>query len=209
MTIDVTVQGNDVKGIFQQEGREQRNFETTLGQGGAFKTVAKLGAGQYHRRRRHHQRRRVQDHARRLLQVRRQADQEAGGLGFRHRERDLLQAGLARQAVIGRRPPAVAVFAGVAQVARSAGSATRRLDGRAVVVSPAYWKTNAAGTPSRVKPTACGANRRVGALMDASKAAFLSDGLRDQVEDHSTVTATRRAKLLLAQPVANAIAYRR
>lgn len=45
MTIDVTVQGNDVKGIFQQEGREQRNFATTLGQGGAFKTVAKLGQG--------------------------------------------------------------------------------------------------------------------------------------------------------------------
>ncbi|WP_428674156.1 hypothetical protein [Reyranella sp.] len=45
MTIDVTVQGNDVKGIFQQEGREQRNFATTLAQGGAFKTVAKLGQG--------------------------------------------------------------------------------------------------------------------------------------------------------------------
>jgi len=45
MTIDVTVQGNDVKGLFQQEGREQRHFETTLGQGGAFKTVAKLGQG--------------------------------------------------------------------------------------------------------------------------------------------------------------------
>ncbi len=45
MKIDVTVQGNDVKGLFQQEGREQRNFQTTLGQGGAFKTVAKLGQG--------------------------------------------------------------------------------------------------------------------------------------------------------------------
>lgn len=45
MTIDVTVQGNTVRGIFQQEGREQRNFEATLGQGGAFKTVAKLGQG--------------------------------------------------------------------------------------------------------------------------------------------------------------------
>jgi hypothetical protein len=45
MTINVTVQGNDVKGDFQQEGREQRHFETTLGQGGAFKTVAKLGQG--------------------------------------------------------------------------------------------------------------------------------------------------------------------
>ena len=45
MVIDVTVDGNTVKGLFQQEGREQRNFETTLGQGGAFKTVAKLGQG--------------------------------------------------------------------------------------------------------------------------------------------------------------------
>jgi hypothetical protein len=45
MTINVTVQGNGVKGDFQQEGREQRHFETTLGQGGAFKTVAKLGQG--------------------------------------------------------------------------------------------------------------------------------------------------------------------
>jgi hypothetical protein len=45
MTIDVTVQGNQVKGLFQQEGRDQRHFETTLGQGGAFKTVARLGQG--------------------------------------------------------------------------------------------------------------------------------------------------------------------
>jgi len=45
MTVNVTVNGNDVKGEFQQEGREQRHFETTLGQGGAFKTVAKLGQG--------------------------------------------------------------------------------------------------------------------------------------------------------------------
>ena len=45
MTIDVTVQGNQVKGLFQQENREQRHFETTLGQGGVFKTVAKLGQG--------------------------------------------------------------------------------------------------------------------------------------------------------------------
>jgi len=45
MTINVTVNGNSVKGEFQQEGREQRNFETTLDQGGAFKTVAKLGQG--------------------------------------------------------------------------------------------------------------------------------------------------------------------
>jgi hypothetical protein len=45
MTIDVTVQGNAVKGLFQQVGREQRNFATTLGQGGVFKTVAKLSQG--------------------------------------------------------------------------------------------------------------------------------------------------------------------
>jgi hypothetical protein len=45
MTIDVTVQGNDVKGLFQQEGREQRHFEATLGQGGVFKTKAMLGQG--------------------------------------------------------------------------------------------------------------------------------------------------------------------
>ena len=45
MTINVTVEGTAVKGQFQQEGREQRQFETTLGQGGAFKTVAKLGQG--------------------------------------------------------------------------------------------------------------------------------------------------------------------
>ena len=45
MTINVTVVGTAVKGQFQQEGREQRHFETTLGQGGAFKTKAALGQG--------------------------------------------------------------------------------------------------------------------------------------------------------------------
>lgn len=45
ISIDVTVQGNEVNGLFQQEGSEQRNFATILGQGGAFKTVAKLGQG--------------------------------------------------------------------------------------------------------------------------------------------------------------------
>jgi hypothetical protein len=45
MTVNVTVNGDAVKGDFQQEGREQRHFEATLGQGGAFKTVAKLGQG--------------------------------------------------------------------------------------------------------------------------------------------------------------------
>lgn len=45
MTINVTVDGTAVKGDFLQEGREQRHFEATLGAGGAFKTVAKLGQG--------------------------------------------------------------------------------------------------------------------------------------------------------------------
>jgi hypothetical protein len=45
MTINVTVNGNDVKGDFQQEGREQRHFEATLGQGGVFKTKAVVGGG--------------------------------------------------------------------------------------------------------------------------------------------------------------------
>jgi hypothetical protein len=45
MTITVTVQGTAVKGDFQQEGRELRHFEATLGQNGTFKTVAKLGQG--------------------------------------------------------------------------------------------------------------------------------------------------------------------
>lgn len=45
MTIDVTVNGKEVKGLFQQEGREQRHFEATLGDGGAFKTKAQLGGG--------------------------------------------------------------------------------------------------------------------------------------------------------------------
>lgn len=37
MTIDVTVEGTAVKGHFQQEGRDARHFEATLGQGGVFK----------------------------------------------------------------------------------------------------------------------------------------------------------------------------
>jgi len=45
MTINVTVEGTAVKGEFQQEGREQRHFEATLGQGGVFKTKAMLGQG--------------------------------------------------------------------------------------------------------------------------------------------------------------------
>jgi hypothetical protein len=45
MTIDVTVDGADVKGRFQQEGRPERKFETTLGKNGAIKTAAMVGGG--------------------------------------------------------------------------------------------------------------------------------------------------------------------
>jgi hypothetical protein len=45
MTINVTVEGNAVKGNFQQEGRDARHFEATLGQGGVFKTKAVVGGG--------------------------------------------------------------------------------------------------------------------------------------------------------------------
>ena len=45
MTINVTVDGKAVKGVFQQEGRTERHFETTLGAGGAIKTTAKLDSG--------------------------------------------------------------------------------------------------------------------------------------------------------------------
>lgn len=45
MVIDVTVDGADVKGRFQQEGRPERKFETTLGKNGAIKTAAMVGGG--------------------------------------------------------------------------------------------------------------------------------------------------------------------
>ncbi len=45
MTIDVTVDGKDVKGKFLQEGRTERFFQTTLGKNGAIKTAATLGGG--------------------------------------------------------------------------------------------------------------------------------------------------------------------
>jgi hypothetical protein len=45
MTIDVTVDGDSVKGRFQQEGRPERKFEATLGKGGAIKTAAMVGGG--------------------------------------------------------------------------------------------------------------------------------------------------------------------
>ena len=43
MTIDGAVEGTAVKGHFQQEGRDARHFEATLGQGGVFKTQAIVG----------------------------------------------------------------------------------------------------------------------------------------------------------------------
>lgn len=45
MTIDVTVEGTAVKGLFKQEGRDQRHFEATMGAGGVFKTKAVVGGG--------------------------------------------------------------------------------------------------------------------------------------------------------------------
>ena len=45
MTIDVTVEGNSVKGKFEQEGRPQRHFEATKDGGGLFKTKAEVGGG--------------------------------------------------------------------------------------------------------------------------------------------------------------------
>ena len=45
MTVNVTVEGTAVKGVFQQEGRTERHFEATLGAGGAIKTKAKLDGG--------------------------------------------------------------------------------------------------------------------------------------------------------------------
>ncbi|MEI7873142.1 MAG: hypothetical protein WCK95_13525 [Alphaproteobacteria bacterium] len=45
MTVDVTVDGTAVKGLFKQEGRTERHFEAKLGPGGAIKTTAKLDGG--------------------------------------------------------------------------------------------------------------------------------------------------------------------
>ena len=45
MVIDVTVDGETVKGRFQQEGRPERSFEAKLGENGAIKTAAMVGGG--------------------------------------------------------------------------------------------------------------------------------------------------------------------
>jgi hypothetical protein len=45
MTVNISVDGDSVKGVFQQHGRDERNFETTLGKDGSFKTTAVVGGG--------------------------------------------------------------------------------------------------------------------------------------------------------------------
>ena len=45
MTIDVHVDGANVKGEFQQKGRDPRHFEAKLDAKGVFKTKAQLGGG--------------------------------------------------------------------------------------------------------------------------------------------------------------------
>ena len=45
MTIDVTVDGKNVKGTFQQEGRPQRTFEAMLDENDDIKTTAIVGGG--------------------------------------------------------------------------------------------------------------------------------------------------------------------
>jgi hypothetical protein len=45
MTINVTVTGDEVKGTFRQEGRDERHFETTLDKGVGIKTAAVVGGG--------------------------------------------------------------------------------------------------------------------------------------------------------------------
>ncbi len=45
MKIDVTVNGTDVKGLFQQEGRPQRNFQATADARGGFRTKAQVQGG--------------------------------------------------------------------------------------------------------------------------------------------------------------------
>lgn len=45
MTIDVTADGNNVKAMFQQQGRPERHFEAVKDATGAFKTKAEVGGG--------------------------------------------------------------------------------------------------------------------------------------------------------------------
>ena len=45
MTINVTVAGDNVKALFEQEGRPERHFETTKDAQGMFHTSAVVGGG--------------------------------------------------------------------------------------------------------------------------------------------------------------------
>src|SRR5690348_3357541 len=45
VTIDVTVDGRAVKGLFKQQGRPERAFTATLDDKGAFKTRTEVGEG--------------------------------------------------------------------------------------------------------------------------------------------------------------------
>lgn len=45
MTINVTVAGDSVKALFEQEGRPERHFEATKDATGVFKTTAALSGG--------------------------------------------------------------------------------------------------------------------------------------------------------------------
>jgi hypothetical protein len=45
MTINVTVAGDSVKALFEQEGRPERHFETTKDAKGMFHTSAVVGGG--------------------------------------------------------------------------------------------------------------------------------------------------------------------
>jgi hypothetical protein len=46
MDVEITVDGTAVKGHIKQQGRMERNFEATLGIGGAIKTQAVVGGGE-------------------------------------------------------------------------------------------------------------------------------------------------------------------
>lgn len=45
MKMELTVNGSDIKAIFQQEGRDQRNFAATAAADGSFVTEAIVGGG--------------------------------------------------------------------------------------------------------------------------------------------------------------------
>jgi hypothetical protein len=45
MAVDLTVDGKTVRGVFHQQGREERRFEAALDDKGLFKTKAQVGGG--------------------------------------------------------------------------------------------------------------------------------------------------------------------